>query len=204
MTVIKENGRASNGKVLWLCQCDCGVRRTISGDRLRRGETQSCGCFRRENTGGQFQKYAKGQVNPRIYRIWKLIHSRCCNSNNPKFKNYGGRGITVCSKWMDDFMAFQTWALSAGYDDSLTIDRIDVNGPYSPENCRWTNNLIQCNNKTDNVFLELHGERHTVADWSRITGIHVQTIRGRLKRGWPIEMALETPTEPKFIRKNKK
>ncbi len=197
LKVIRENGRAKNGKVLWLCQCDCGKQHTVSGDILRRGEARSCGCYRRENTGQQFRKYTK-QVDPRIYRIWKLLRRRCYGVNNPKYKNYGARGIVVCPEWMDDFLSFQSWALANGYQNDLSIDRIDVNGPYSPENCRWANNLIQCNNKTDNVFLELHGERHTVSDWARITGIYVSTIWGRLNRGWTIEEALETPVKSKF------
>lgn len=204
LTVMKENGRAKNGKVLWLCLCDCGNRHTASGDRLRRGETQSCGCLRRERTARQFQKYAHGQVNPRIYRIWKLLRRRCYSNSNPKYKNYGARGIAVCPEWMNDYLLFQAWALENGYQDNLSIDRIDVNGPYSPENCRWTNNLIQCNNKTDNVFLEYHGERHTVADWARIKGIHSNTLYSRLRYGWSVEDTLEIPVGTRFKNKHKK
>lgn len=201
LVVIRENGRSKNKKVLWLCQCDCGNQCTVPGDRLKRGDTKSCGCYRRENTGKMFQKYADNEVNPRIYRIWKLIHQRCQGKNSPKFNNYGGRGISICTEWLDDFIAFQTWALANGYDDSLSIDRIDVNGPYSPENCRWTNNLIQCNNKTDNVFLEFCGERHSVADWARIKGIPVHTLYTRLRLGWSIKDVLETEPAIKFRHK---
>lgn len=200
LVVVKEAGRSSNGKALWLCECDCGNRRIFYGEKLRCGETRSCGCYRREITGKQFRKY--NQVNKRIYRIWKLMHKRCYNPNDPKYNNYGGRGIIICPEWVNDFLSFQAWALGNGYTEHLTIDRIDVNGPYSPDNCRWTTNKVQCNNKTDNVVLEYQGESHTLSEWAHITGIKYSTLAYRASRGWTAQEILTLP--PQFGNRVKK
>ena len=187
---MKEAGRDNQGKVLWLCRCDCGNSCISRGELLRRGETKSCGCYRRESTGNQFRKYSR--VNKRIYRIWKLMHKRCYSPNDPKYKNYGARGITICQEWIHNFLAFQTWALENGYADYLTIDRIDVSGPYSPSNCRWATCKVQSNNKTDNVVLSYHGETHTLAEWAQITGIKYSTLAYRASHSWPVQKILTT------------
>lgn len=196
--LVLERAQNIRAHAAWLCQCDCGNTKIVSSYQLRSGETISCGCYRKEKTGRQFRKYPQAKVNPRIYRIWKLMRCRCYGETSPKYKNYGARGIQICPEWLNDFLAFQTWALESGYSDDLSIDRIDVNGPYSPENCRWTNNIVQCNNKTDNAIYEYQGESHTVADWARIKGIRVHTLYTRLRLGWSIEKALESPVETKF------
>lgn len=190
LIVVKEAGRDNQGKALWLCKCDCGNSCIVRGEKLRCGETKSCGCYRREATGNQFRKYA--QVNKRIYRIWKLMHKRCYNPHDPKYKNYGARGITICQEWIHNFLSFQTWALENGYAEHLTIDRIDVNGPYSPSNCRWATCKVQSNNKTDNVILEYHGEAYTLSEWAQITGIKYSTLAYRASRGWTVQEILIT------------
>lgn len=191
LTVIKEDGRSKYGQVKWLCKCDCGTLCTVLGCKLRIGETQSCGCYRREATGQMFRKYSS--VEKRLYTIWKKMRSRCYTKSDPKYKNYGARGIKISPEWKSDFKAFESWAFSNGYREDLTIDRIDVNGPYSPDNCRWTTNLVQCNNKTDNVFLEYNGQRKTISDWARVTGIKVTTLYERAHAGWPVEEMLTMP-----------
>ena len=118
------------------------------------------------------------------------MHNRCYTKSNPKYKNYGARGIEIAPEWRSDFKAFELWALSHGYRDDLTIDRIDVNGPYSPDNCRWATNITQCNNKTDTVYLEYNGQKKSIADWARLTGIKATTLYARIHTGWSVEEAL--------------
>lgn len=203
LVVLKENGRSERGHVLWLCQCDCGNQCTALGYKLRIGEIQSCGCYRRESTGNKFRKYQS--VNHRLYRIWKLMHSRCYTKSNPKYKNYGARGIEIAPEWRVDFKAFELWALSHGYRDDLTIDRIDVNGPYSPDNCRWATNITQCNNKTDNVYLKYNGQEKSIAEWARLIGIKATTLYARIHAGWSVEEALSTmPRYGNRVKKKKK
>ena len=139
-------------------------------------------------------KHGKGKT--RLYHIWKSMRQRCTNPKCINYHNYGGRGITVCTKW-DDFIRFEIWAIKSGYKDNLTIDRIDLNGNYCPENCRWVTYKIQNNNKRGNRLIEFNGEIHTLSEWSDIVGIEMPTLWGRLKRGWDIERTLTSP-----LRKN--
>lgn len=120
----------------------------------------------------------------RLYRIFDHMKQRCYNKNNERYKDYGKRGINVCNEWLHDFMVFREWALNNGYNDTLTIDRIDVNGNYEPSNCRWVDNLTQQNNKRDNVFLTYNGKTQTMAQWSRELGINRHTINKRHQRGY--------------------
>lgn len=120
------------------------------------------------------------------------MRQRCSNENNNRYKNYGGRGITVCDDWKDNFQAFYEWAIKNGYRENLTLDRKNPNKNYEPNNCRWITQKEQQNNKTNNRFLEYKGEKHTLGEWSEITGIKLATIWARLDRGWSIEKTLTT------------
>jgi hypothetical protein len=119
--------------------------------------------------------------------------SRCYNPKTERYPRYGGRGITICDEWLHNFPAFRDWAFANGYEEGLTIDRIDVNGNYCPENCRWATTSDQMKNTSTNRYLTLNGETHTLSDWSRLTGIHATTISNRINRGWSLEKALTTP-----------
>ena len=126
----------------------------------------------------------------RLRQIYALMKTRCYNVHSPNYKYYGGRGVTVCDEWKNDFKAFYDWAITHGYADDLSIDREKINGEYSPKNCRWVTRKVQGNNKSNNVLLTLNGETHTLPEWSTITGLKQYVIRNRLKRNWSVSDAL--------------
>lgn len=151
LTVIEYAGKAKNGSQLVKCVCDCGNEKIVRLCSLRDGSIKSCRCLHNELLAKRnriIKTTTHGRSRTRLYRIWTHMKQRCYNSNDKKtFCNYGGRGIKVCDEWKDNFIAFQEWALSNGYADDLSIDRIDVNGNYEPSNCRWATMKEQQNNK---------------------------------------------------------
>ena len=170
----------------WLCQCECGAVTEVLQMNLVNGHTPSCGCLCKEvkinlNT-------THGWSNTRLYRIWGHMRQRCSNPNAPRYDIYGGRGIKVCEDWKE-FQFFKDWSLSHGYSDDLTIDRIDNDGDYCPQNCRWTSVVDQANNRRTNVHIAYNGEKHTIAEWARILDINTHTLRNRLRAGIPPEKA---------------
>jgi hypothetical protein len=146
LTVKGDTGRRQNRQVIWSCICLCGNTTDAQGSHLRSGHTQSCGCYARQRSAEWHTKH--GGAFTRLYRTWSSMAKRCANPNDKVFKNYGGRGISVCVEWRDDFAAFRAWAEMSGYEDHLTIDRIDVNGNYEPANCRWVTKSVQSQEHT--------------------------------------------------------
>ena len=131
-----------------------------------------------------------GMYGTKLYKTWNNMISRCYCKSFRKYRNYGGRGITVCDEWKASFVSFMEWAMANGYREDLTIDRIDVNGNYEPSNCRWLTNEEQQLNKRTNRNIEYNGEIHPLTKWAKITGIHPKTISTRIDRGWSVEEAL--------------
>ena len=136
-----------------------------------------------------------GWRHTRLYNTWDDMKKRCFNQNCPNYKWYGARGITMCDEWCNSFVCFRDWALSSGYNDELTIDRVDVNGNYDPNNCRWVTIKEQANNKRTNRYLTFQGETHTITEWAQKLNVNRKTMWDRIARlGWSVERALTTPS----------
>lgn len=195
LKVIERAGSDKWGSSVWQCLCDCGKTVVIRGGHLTAGKSTSCGCSRgREGAEKSRQKNIRhGMKQTRLYRIWCAMKSRCLNQNNTKFEIYGGRGINVCDAWRGDFTAFYEWSMSHGYRDNLTIDRIDRDGNYCPENCRWVSQKVQQNNRSNNHIITANGQTKTISEWADKSGLSAKTIQTRLQRGWTEGLAATSP-----------
>lgn len=144
LTALKVVGKTNDNRPAWLCRCDCGNEVVVSEHNLKRNNTKSCGCYKRDV---QLKShYRHGSCKTRLYRVWSNMRSRCDRKSSDNYKWYGGRGITYADEWKD-FAAFQNWALSNGYNDSLELDRINTDGNYTPENCRFITHQANCRNR---------------------------------------------------------
>lgn len=186
LKVLEFSGVNSNRKATWLCECKCGNKKIIVSGSLINGLTKSCGCK-------SAVKKKHGMSNTRIYFIWQHMRQRCSNPKSKDYELYGGRGICVCDDWDADFLKFYTWSINNGYTDNLSIDRINVNGNYEPNNCRWANNEIQSNNKRTTRYLIVNGSKKSLNEWSIISGIAPGTIRRRLYKGLDANDAVFLP-----------
>lgn len=173
---VLKSGRR---KIQWLCQCDCGKTKIIKTDNLRSGCTKSCGCLHQETNSTA--NITHGLTNTRLYKVWKGIRKRCYNRNTGNYQYYGGRGITMCDDWFNDYMTFYRWAIDNGYKRNAnygecTVDRTDSNKGYSPENCRIVNIKSQTRNRRTNHLLTIDNETHCLAEWVEILGLSKYAI----------------------------
>lgn len=191
LTPIAEvSERAKDGSKQWLFKCQCGQFVKVAPARVISGHKQSCGCLQNADRHGVYKT--------KLYKCWSKMKTRCYNKQHDRYKNYGGRGITVCDEWLHDFQAFHDWAMANGYQEGLTIDRIDVNGNYEPANCRWATWREQSRNRTTNRLVTLHNETHCIVEWAEITGISQKVIANRIRANWPVEKALTTPVQKRL------
>lgn len=165
---------------LWECKCDCGNTVVATANNLRSGNTRSCGCKAHEQLVDRNSKH--GESKTRLYRIWRGIHTRCENKNRSDSKYYAMSGITVCDEW-HSYDAFKTWSVEHGYNDSLSIDRIDNDRGYCPENCRWVTHKQQCNNRRNNIITEYRGQKMTLAEYSDAIGVPYSNIYRTISKG---------------------
>lgn len=190
----KPSAELKTRHTFWKCKCDCGNITIVPTDRLRAGITRSCGCLRNEISVEQIKKYnnehpernnkTHGKSGKRIYDTYQHMINRCYQKSNRQYPSYGGRGIRVCDEWLKDPCNFFDWAEKSGYSDHLTIDRIDVNGNYEPDNCRWADLKTQANNRRNTVMVVYDGQKRPISDISAITGIKHGTLWYRKKHGF--------------------
>ena len=204
LKIIERNGSSESGDAMWDYRCHCGEIKTAAASSLKNGGTRSCGCMK--NRFISKANSTHGRSLTALYSIWKTMRYRCQNPNNPKYERYGKRGIKVCDEWQD-YPTFLKWSIKNGYEEGLTIDRIDNDGNYEPDNCRWVNNYIQQKNRSNNKWISFSGYNYILSDWSRMTGLNHKTISHRLNNGWSVEKALtkrtkgvKTPTSKELIR----
>lgn len=177
LTVLERVGSNKYNYATWLCICDCGKKIVVSGKSLRTGNTKSCGCLIVDDARAKNEKYIKthGKTNTRLFRVWSSMKTRCENPNATNYALYGGRGISICEEWRNDFEAFYKWAMEQGYDPAakrgkFTIDRIDSDKGYSPNNCRLANSTEQANNRRSTRFITVDGDKRSQAEWARYYG----------------------------------
>lgn len=187
LTALYYNGVSDKGFQTWVCECDCAdkTRVVVKAADLSGNHRKSCGCMK-----GKGYNTRHNMSKTRIYNIYHKMISRCHNPNEKEYKNYGARGITVCEQWRNDFNSFVEWSMDNGYKSDLSIDRVDNEKGYSPDNCRWATFKQQENNRRNNHFLTFRNERHTLSEWGDITGIGQDNIYARLKLGWSVERTL--------------
>ena len=177
----------------YICQCECGNRKSFIEWNLKKaGDHANCGCINRQEIAERSRTHGKSYT--KLYGIWGSMIKRCNNPKDYHYDQYGGRGITVCDEWLD-YVAFEAWALNNGYAAGLSIDRIDVNGNYCPQNCRWATDYTQMNNRRNTYYIEYNGIRLPLSEWAVQTGISRETIRQRIIAGWGVEKALTTPLD---------
>lgn len=206
LTIIRraDDRFDSRGKsrIYWLCECECGTIKEVRGDSLNGNHTVSCGCFHKDQVSKahietRASQNTYGESRERIHNIWYLMKYRCEDPTSPAYHNYGGRGIKLCEEWADEvqgYFRFKEWALNNGYDETLTIDRIDNNGNYSPENCRWADDYIQRNNRRNNIQIEYGGRVQTLSQWARELGVPMKNLHNRIRvLGWDVERAFTQP-----------
>lgn len=186
LVVLERAENSKRGNTRWKCKCDCGNERVIEGNALRREHTKSCGCRAKEVAKSINTTHSESYT--RLYRIWSQMIQRCTNPKQKRYPDYGGRGITICEEWKHSYIAFRNWAMANGYDENApkgqcTIDRIDNDRGYSPDNCQWTTITEQNRNKRNLHYVTINSETKPVAEWCKQYNLSHQTVHSRLRNG---------------------
>lgn len=196
LTVLKIS-HSDNG-IFWLCKCDCGEKKAIKGNALRRGIIKSCGCLWKETIKDNFKKgrdeKSHGLPHGRKLKdLYRNMIRRCYDPKSEKYYCYGGRGISVCKKWRSDRRGFYKWAIENGYEPGLQINRKNNDGNYCPSNCNFVTATKNANNTRHNHMIEWNGKTQSIADWARELGCRGQALQHRFTRGWSLEKAMTQP-----------
>lgn len=201
LTVLNRDGVSSCGGVKWRCRCSCGIEKTINGAGIKTGLVVSCGCYHRETTAQRLRIHGHlvNEKHSPEYMTWRAMLRRCKDENFTDYAIYGGRGIAVCDRWLE----FTNFLADMGRrPDGSSLDRIDSDAGYSPDNCRWATAKEQARNMRSNRMMTLDGVTKCVVEWSEELGIGQNTIRGRLFAGWSDEKTLRTPVRHRTAKTN--
>lgn len=195
LTVIGYHD-TKHGQTRWKCICDCGTEKVVYAQNLKNGDSRSCGCLLHD-----FNKtlIVHGREPRRLHRIWSGMKCRCNNPTNKDYPRYGRRGITVYPEW-SEFIPFREWAFASGYADDLTLDRIDVNGNYCPENCRWATPKEQANNRRNNRRITYMGKTKTFSEWADQFGIDLCIFHAAMRRGRTMDEIVRTYAQKQPMR----
>lgn len=170
-------------RTYYYCKCECGKLKTVRSDSLIDGTVRSCGCMKREqNLINIEHAHTHKQSGTRLYEIWQGMRARCYRSTDTRYHRYGGRGITMCDEWKNDFIAFYNWSNANGYSDLLSIDRVDNDGKYEPSNCKWSTMEEQCNNRETNIRITIGNTTKTLTQWCDIFRLEYSSIHARYVR----------------------
>lgn len=192
---VKRKPKGYN--LYWVCRCICGAVKQVAGGSLTYGTNKSCGCLKREKVISRSTKHGHCLASgcSKAYRAWRGMRSRCQNENDARYQDYGGRGIYVCQRWR----SFEHFFSDIGEPPNVeySIDRVDNDGPYSPDNCRWATRMEQAQNTRKNVFLTHNGKTLCLLEWARVMGLSSGTLYSRYQRGWPLVDVLSKKKFPK-------
>ncbi len=192
LTVLKLAGKNKHGHQLFECKCDCGKVVVIEGTAVKNNRTRSCGCLQRDVVKKRCTIH--GMTKTKLFGVWTTMNQRCSNPNTVSYDRYGAKGIYVCEEWKNDFVTFMNWSLKHGYRDGLSIDRIDNDKGYSPENCRWVNAYVQSNNRSNNRLMTLNGTTKNCKQWADYFGFNYKYFHEKCKKNdWNLEKVLEIP-----------
>ena len=193
--VLSVSGKDKANHTIWLCKCSCGTKTNVQSSHLLTNHTRSCGCLLQET---KTKHGLCGKNGNKLYSAWKAMIARCYNEKTESYHNYGGRGIAVCDRWIDNPANFIN-DMGLPSNKSLTLERIDVNGNYDPSNCKWASMKEQQRNKRNNTVIEFNGESLCFSEWCEKLGFKKSTLKNRLTvRGWSIEKSLTTPVRKKL------